>query len=51
MNNDGDLIVSGEAITGFLPRINGLREKAGSPEHYCNHFEGLKCRKCFVARR
>jgi glucokinase len=34
INNDGDLFVYGEAIAGFLPHINGLLEKAGSPKRY-----------------
>ena len=31
INNDGGLFVYGEAIAGFLPYVNGLLEKAGSP--------------------
>ena len=38
INNDGDLFVYGEAIAGFLPYINGLLEKAGSPKRYKNLF-------------
>jgi len=38
INNDGDLFVYGEAIAGFLPHINGLLEKAGSPKRYRNLF-------------
>jgi glucokinase len=38
INNDGDLFVYGEAISGFLPYINGLLEKAGSPKRYKNLF-------------
>jgi glucokinase len=38
INNDGDLFAYGEAIAGFLPYINGLLEKAGSPKRYCNLF-------------
>jgi glucokinase len=34
INNDGDLFVYGEAIAGFLPFVNGLLEKAGSPKRY-----------------
>jgi glucokinase len=34
INNDGDLFVYGEAIAGFLPHVNGLLEKAGSPKRY-----------------
>ena len=36
INNDGDLYAYGEAIAGFLPHINGLLEKAGSPKRYKN---------------
>jgi glucokinase len=38
INNDGDLFVYGEAITGFLPYVNGLLKKAGSPKRYQNLF-------------
>ncbi len=38
INNDGDLFVYGEAIAGFLPYVNGLLEKAGSPKRYHNLF-------------
>ncbi len=38
LNNDGDLFVYGEAIAGFLPWVNGLLEKAGSPKRYKNLF-------------
>jgi len=38
INNDGDLFVYGEAIGGFLPHVNGLLEKAGSPKRYKNLF-------------
>ena len=38
INNDGDLFVYGEAIVGFLPYVNGLLEKAGSPKRYKNLF-------------
>lgn len=38
INNDGDLFVYGEAIAGFLPHINNLLEKAGSPKRYKNLF-------------
>jgi glucokinase len=34
INNDGDLFVYGEALAGFLPYVNGLLEKAGSPKRY-----------------
>lgn len=36
INNDGDLFVYGEAIAGFLPKINGLLEAQGSPKRYHN---------------
>ena len=36
INNDGDLYAYGEAIAGYLPYINGLLEKAGSPKRYRN---------------
>ena len=38
INNDGDLFVYGEAIAGFLPYVNGLLEKAGSPKRFRNLF-------------
>ncbi len=38
LNNDGDLFVYGEAIAGFLPYVNGLLKKAGSPKRYKNLF-------------
>ncbi|MGA2751030.1 MAG: ROK family protein [Verrucomicrobiota bacterium] len=38
INNDGDLFVYGEAIAGFLPYVNGLLNKAGSPKRYHNLF-------------
>jgi glucokinase len=38
INNDGDLFAYGEATAGFLPYINGLLEKAGSPKRYKNLF-------------
>jgi glucokinase len=38
INNDGDLFVYGEAIAGFLPYINDLLQKAGSPKRYKNLF-------------
>ena len=38
INNDGDLFVYGEAIAGFLPYVNGLLEKVGSPKRYKNLF-------------
>jgi glucokinase len=36
INNDGDLFTYGEAIAGFLPYVNGLLEKSGSPKRYRN---------------
>ena len=36
INNDGDLFAYGEATAGFLPYVNGLLEKAGSPKRYRN---------------
>src|SRR5580692_2981656 len=38
INNDGGLFVYGEAIAGFLPHVNGLLDKAGSPKRYKNLF-------------
>jgi glucokinase len=38
INNDGDLFVYGEAIAGFLPYVNGLLKKSGSPKRYGNLF-------------
>ncbi len=38
INNDGELFVYGEAIAGFLPYVNGLLKKAGSPKRYQNLF-------------
>ncbi|HEX2972031.1 MAG TPA: ROK family protein [Tepidisphaeraceae bacterium] len=38
INNDGDLFVYGDALAGFLPYVNGLLEKAGSPKRYKNLF-------------
>lgn len=38
INNDGDLFVYGEAISGLLPHVNGLLENAGSPKRYKNLF-------------
>jgi len=38
INNDGDLFAYGEAIAGFLPYVNGLLKKAGSPKQYHNLF-------------
>jgi glucokinase len=36
INNDGDLFAYGEAIAGFLPHVNLLLKKAGSPKRYRN---------------
>jgi len=36
INNDGDLFAYGEAIAGFLPYVNALLEKSGSPKRYRN---------------
>ncbi len=36
INNDGDLFTYGEAVAGFLPYVNGLLEKAGSPKRFHN---------------
>ena len=36
INNDGDLFAYGEAIAGFLPHVNELLTKAGSPKRYKN---------------
>ena len=36
INNDGDLFTYGEAIAGFLPHINHLLAKAGSPKRFNN---------------
>ena len=36
INNDGDLFAYGEAISGFLPHVNSVLEKAGSPKRYQN---------------
>ncbi|NOX87489.1 MAG: ROK family protein [Calditrichaeota bacterium] len=36
INNDGDLYAYGEALAGFLPHVNGLLEKAGSPKRFKN---------------
>jgi glucokinase len=38
INNDGELFVYGEAIAGFLPHVNALLKKAGSPKQYQNLF-------------
>ena len=36
INNDGDLFAYGEAIAGFLPYVNCLLKKTGSPKRYKN---------------
>ena len=36
INNDGDLFAYGEAIGGFLPYVNDLLKKAGSPKRFHN---------------
>ena len=36
INNDGDLFACGEAAAGFLPYVNGVLEKAGSPKRFRN---------------
>ena len=36
INNDGDLFAYGEASAGFLPYVNGLLERAGSPKRFRN---------------
>jgi len=36
INNDGDLFAYGEAAAGFLPYVNGLLAKAGSPKRFRN---------------
>ena len=38
INNDGDLFVYGESIAGFLPYVNELLKKGGSPKRYKNLF-------------
>lgn len=34
INNDGDLFVYGEAIAGFLPKVNQMLRDAGSPKRF-----------------
>ena len=34
INNDGDLFVYGEAIGGFLPKVNQMLKDAGSPKQF-----------------
>jgi glucokinase len=36
INNDGNLYAYGEAIAGYLPYLNDLLEKSGSPKRYKN---------------
>jgi len=36
INNDGDLYAYGEAIAGYLPYINDLLDKSGSPKRFNN---------------
>jgi len=36
INNDGDLYAYGEAISGYLPYINGLLKKAGANKRFRN---------------
>lgn len=36
INNDGDLFAYGEAIGGFLPKVNRLMEEVGNPKRYHN---------------
>jgi glucokinase len=38
INNDGDLFVYGEAISGYLPHVNLMLARAGSPKVYRNLF-------------
>jgi len=38
LNNDGDLFAFGEATLGFLPWVNDLLAKAGSPKRFRNLF-------------
>lgn len=38
INNDGDLFTYGEAMTGFLPFINGLMKEQGIEKEYRNLF-------------
>jgi len=38
INNDGDLFAYGEAISGFLPRLNSMLSGAGSPKVFRNLF-------------
>lgn len=36
INNDGDLFTYGEAISGLLPRVNGMLRNAGNKKQYKN---------------
>jgi glucokinase len=36
INNDGDLFAYGEAMGGFLPQVNSLLARAGSPKRFSN---------------
>jgi glucokinase len=38
INNDGDLFACGEAIAGFLPKVNRMLEEAGSAKRYSKLF-------------
>ncbi len=38
INNDGDLFAYGEAIAGFLPKVNRLLAEAGSPKQFSKLF-------------
>ena len=38
INNDGDLFAYGEAMAGFLPKVNKMLADAGSPKRYRNLF-------------
>jgi glucokinase len=38
LNNDGDLFAYGEAISGFLPYVNGRLREGGSAKQYRNLF-------------
>lgn len=40
INNDGDLFTYGEALGGFLPKVNRMLEKNGNPKRY-NNLVGL----------
>ena len=36
ISNDGDLFALGESVAGFLPHVNSLLDRAGSPRRYRN---------------